>query len=84
MDALMHTEFLVHHCFLAKTVADRVSWCVLFSHAYAEHFRAAQRLSCSLQPSALQLAECPHTWCNGLLTAPKASKAGCLSHAEQA
>ena len=45
-------------------------------------FQAAWQLS--LQPNAQQPAECPHTWRDETLTAPKASKTGSHSHAEQA
>ncbi len=70
-------------CCRSCELAYVVQFCCV-GHAYAGHFQAARQLSQSLQPNAQQPAECPHTWCAGLLTAPKVSKAGRHSHAEQA
>ncbi len=84
MTALMHTEFLVHHCFLAKTVANMCAGvCCLVMHMQAT-LQAVWQLSQSLQPNAQQPAKRPHTWSARLVTAqPKANKAGRYLHAEQ-
>ena len=57
--------------------------CCLVMHVQGT-FQAAGQLSQSLQPNAQQPAEYPHAWRDEMLTAPQASKAGCLSQAEQA